>query len=85
MTRRLVTPIKKTSSVGVGLPIMRLPTADAQAQQARGLAQRCALIKGRPATKEELQSVHSADYVQRICSLRNQASRGTKEIFGVGS
>jgi acetoin utilization deacetylase AcuC-like enzyme len=44
-------------------------------RQERGLMQRCERIEARPATEDELTSVHNADYVQQICSLRDQASR----------
>jgi acetoin utilization deacetylase AcuC-like enzyme len=44
------------------------------ARQERGLAQRCGWIEARPARENELTSVHTADYVQRICSLRDQVS-----------
>jgi hypothetical protein len=64
--------------------IPTLQTADANTQQERGLAQRCERIEGRPASADELTSVHAADYVQKICSLGDQASWGCEAMAGGG-
>ena len=40
--------------------------------QSQNLAQRCVHIDAQEATEEELQSVHEADYVQKIFTIYNK-------------